>query len=147
MGSSTNPLMSPVQSPSCADRISSCRGSHTCTLIVRLGSVHLPGECVTDKCEKEPPLPVYDSEVGDRVRLRETDRRKSVSSVKQSPGPIGVVWTPKEPRNRLSCPEVVQVELAYSDSSNLKLSPDSSKDMQVLPRCPCYALYVSQCLC
>ncbi|PKI74803.1 hypothetical protein CRG98_004821 [Punica granatum] len=39
------------------------RGLHARDQIARLGSVHLPGERVTDTRENESPLPVYDPKV------------------------------------------------------------------------------------
>ncbi|PKI61218.1 hypothetical protein CRG98_018366 [Punica granatum] len=42
-------------------------GPHALDRIARLGSVHLPRGCVTDTCENESPLPVYNPQVEGRI--------------------------------------------------------------------------------
>ncbi|PKI77699.1 hypothetical protein CRG98_001929 [Punica granatum] len=52
--------------PSVRTRMCSRRGLYACDRIARLGSFHFPRERVTDKREKESPLPVYDRKVEGR---------------------------------------------------------------------------------
>ncbi|PKI42002.1 hypothetical protein CRG98_037620 [Punica granatum] len=68
-GSSPNPLsMSPAESPSCRDpNVDSRRGHIAPFWIARLGSVHLPGGCMTETREKESPLIILRTERRGRI--------------------------------------------------------------------------------
>ncbi|PKI32769.1 hypothetical protein CRG98_046843 [Punica granatum] len=84
----------------------------------------------TDACEKELPLPVYNPKV--EGRLCGTDYRKLVAGVDRSLGSIGVVRTPKEPRDQSLSPEVVQKGLVCLDLSRLKSGLDLSQDIRLV---------------